>query len=70
MAAYRQRDYAGALRIFRQVIAADPTDVVAYNIAGNSSLRLKDYPFAIDCFKHALQLRPDEYHNPRHLYVL
>lgn len=63
MGAYRQGDYAGALLIFRQVITADPTDIVAYNIAGNCSMRLKDYPAAIDSFQHALQLRPDEYHN-------
>src|SRR5262249_40986063 len=29
MDAFRLGDYAGALRIFRQVIAADPTDIVA-----------------------------------------
>jgi tetratricopeptide (TPR) repeat protein len=60
---FRQGDYAGALRIFRQVIAADPSDVVAYNVAANCSMRLKDYPAAIDSFQRALQLRPDEYHN-------
>jgi tetratricopeptide (TPR) repeat protein len=63
MDAYRQGDYTGALRIFRQVIAADPSDIVAYNVAANCSLRLKDYPSAIEYFKHALQLQPDEYHN-------
>ena len=63
METYRQGDYAGALLIFRQVTTADPTDIVAYNIAGNCSMRLKDYPAAIDFFQHALQLRPDEYHN-------
>lgn len=61
--AFRQRDCVGALRIFRQVIAADPSDIVAYNMAANCSLRLKDYPSAIDSFKHALQLHSDEYHN-------
>jgi tetratricopeptide (TPR) repeat protein len=61
--AFRQKDFALALRIFQQVIAADPSDVVAYNVAANCSSRLKDYPSAIDSFKHALQLRPDEYHN-------
>ena len=59
---YRQGDYALALRTFRQVIAADPSDVVAYNVAGNSALRLKDYPAAVDLLNHALELRPDEYH--------
>ncbi len=63
MSAYQQGDNAGALVIFRRVIAADPTDIVAYNVAGNCSLHLKDYPAAIDSFRHALQLRPDEYHN-------
>jgi tetratricopeptide (TPR) repeat protein len=61
--AFRQGDYARALRIFRQVIAADPSDIVAFNVAANSSLRLKDYPSAITSFKSALQLQPDEYHN-------
>jgi tetratricopeptide (TPR) repeat protein len=63
IAAFQQQDYAGALRIFRQVIAADPSDIVAYNVAANCSLQLHDYPSAIDSFKHALQLQPDEYHN-------
>jgi Flp pilus assembly protein TadD len=61
--AFRKGDNAEALRIFRQVIAADPTDIVAYNIAANCSLKLGDYPSAIDSFNHALQLRPDEWHN-------
>ena len=61
--AYQAGDYAEALRIFRQVIASDPSDIVAYNISANCSLRLGDYPSAIDSFKHALQLRPDEWHN-------
>ena len=61
--AYQRGDDAVALGIFRQVIAAEPSDIVAYNIAGNCSLHLKDYSSAIDYFKHALQLRPDEYHN-------
>jgi tetratricopeptide (TPR) repeat protein len=61
--AYRRGDNAAALGIFRQVITADPSDIVAYNVAGNCSLGLKDYSSAIDYFKHALQLRPDEYHN-------
>jgi tetratricopeptide (TPR) repeat protein len=54
---------AGALPILRQVIAADPGDIVAYNLSGNCSLNLGDYPAAIDSFRHALQLRPDEWHN-------
>lgn len=61
--AFRQGDYARSLSAFRQVISADPSDIVAYNVAANCSLRLKDYPSAIDSFKHALQLQPDEYHN-------
>ena len=63
MDAFRQGDYTGALRNFREVIAADPSDIVAYNVAANCSLRMKDYPSAIEYFKHALQLQPDEYHN-------
>jgi len=63
MGAYQQGDYTGAHGIFRQVIAADPSDIVAYNLSGNCSLHLKDYPSAVDSFRHALQLRPDEYHS-------
>jgi tetratricopeptide (TPR) repeat protein len=61
--AFRGGNYAEALRIFRRVIAADPNDIVAYNIIANCSLSLGDYPSAVDYFKHALQLRPDESHN-------
>jgi len=63
MDAFHLGDYEGALRIFRQVIAADPSDIVAYNVSANCSIRLADYPSAIDSFQHALQLRPDEWHN-------
>ncbi|PYV76806.1 MAG: hypothetical protein DMG96_12935 [Acidobacteria bacterium] len=63
MDAFHLGDYAGALRIFRQVIAADPSDIVAYNVSANCSIRLADYPSAIDSFQHALQLRPDEWHS-------
>lgn len=48
MSAYQQGDNVGALVIFRRIIAADPSDLVAYNVAGNCSLRLQDYPSAID----------------------
>ncbi len=63
MGAYQQGDYAGALAIFRQVLAIDPSDIVAYNVSGRCSFYLKDYPAAIDSYKHALELHPDEYHN-------
>jgi len=63
VAAFRAGNYAEALGMFRQVIAADPNDIVAYNIAGNCSLKLGDYSSAVDYFKHALLLRPDEWHN-------
>jgi len=61
--AFRKGDYAQALPSFRQVTAADPNSIVAFNLAGNCSLNLKDYPSAIDSFQHALQLNPDEWHN-------
>jgi tetratricopeptide (TPR) repeat protein len=63
LSAYQQRDYTVALSIFRQVIAADPSDIVAYNVAGHCSFYLKDYPSAITAYKHALELHPDEYYN-------
>ena len=71
--AFRQGDCAGALRLFRQVVVADPGNIVAYNLAANCSLKLKDYPSAIDSFKRALQLQPDEFHNVSgliHAYTL
>ncbi len=61
--AFRKGDYAQALPSFRQVTAADPNNILAFNLAGNCSLNLKDYPSAIDSFQHALQLNPDEWHN-------
>jgi tetratricopeptide (TPR) repeat protein len=61
--AFRQADYTRSLSIFRQIIALDPSDIVAYNGSANCSMRLKQYVLAIDYFKHALQLQPDEYHN-------
>jgi len=61
--AFRKGDYAEALANVRQVTAADPNNILAFNLAGNCSLNLQDYPSAIDAFKHALQLQPDEFHN-------
>jgi tetratricopeptide (TPR) repeat protein len=61
--AFRQGDYAIALSTFRQVVAVDPNNIVAYNLAANCSMKLKDYSSAIDSFRHALQVQPDEWHN-------
>jgi len=63
VAAFRANDCPSAIKLFRQVTASNPTDIVAYNMSGNCSLRLKDYPAAIDAFKHALQIQADEWHN-------
>ena len=52
--AFRQADYAYALTLLRDVIAGDPNNVVAYNLAGICSLELRDYNTPIDSFKHAL----------------
>jgi tetratricopeptide (TPR) repeat protein len=63
VAAFQANDCPSAIKLFRQVTASNPTDIVAYNMSGNCSLRLKDYPAAIDAFKHALQIQADEWHN-------
>jgi tetratricopeptide (TPR) repeat protein len=63
VAAFQANDCPSAIKLFRQVTASNPADIVAYNMSGNCSLRLKDYPAAIDAFKHALQVQPDEWHN-------
>jgi len=61
--AFQAGDCDKAIIMFREVIADDPTNILAHNLAGNCSLRLRDYPAAIDSFQHALQLQPDEWHN-------
>ena len=61
--AFQAGKYAAALAAARQAIAASPENVFAHNIAGNSSLQLKDYAGADAEFKRALELQPDEYHN-------
>src|ERR1700746_3037171 len=63
VATFQANDCPSAIKLFRQVTASNPTDIVAYNMSGNCSLRLKDYPAAIDAFKHALQIQADEWHN-------
>jgi tetratricopeptide (TPR) repeat protein len=63
VAAFQANDCLSAIKLFRQVTASNPADIVAYNMSGNCSLRLKDYPAAIEAFKHALQIRADEWHN-------
>ena len=61
--ALQKGDFKNALVISREVIATSPDNIVAYNLAGNASLRLHEYANAIEFFRHALQLQPDEYHN-------
>ena len=63
VAAFRANDCPSAIKLFRQVTASNPADIVAYNMSGNCSLQLKDYLAAIDAFKHALQIHADEWHN-------
>jgi tetratricopeptide (TPR) repeat protein len=63
VAAFQANDCPSVIKLFRQVTASNPADIVAYNMSGNCALRLKDYPAAIDAFKHALQIRADEWHN-------
>jgi tetratricopeptide (TPR) repeat protein len=57
--AYQRRDYAGAFRIYSDVIAHVPDSSVALNMAGNCSLELENYPAAIDFFQRGLNVHPD-----------
>lgn len=61
--ALQKGDFKNALAISREVITTSPDNIVAYNLAGNAALRLHEYANAIEFFRHALQLQPDEYHN-------
>jgi tetratricopeptide (TPR) repeat protein len=63
MAAFQQRNYSRALEIYREIAAASPNNVFAFNMIGNSAQELKDYPAAIAGFKRALEIQPDEWHN-------
>lgn len=63
VAAFQANDCPSAIKLFHQVTASNPADIVAYNMSGNCSLRLKDYAAAINAFKHALQIQADEWHN-------
>jgi tetratricopeptide (TPR) repeat protein len=63
VAAFQANDCPSAIKLFHEVTILNPGDIVAFNISANCSIRLKDYPGAIDAFKHALQIQPDEWHN-------
>ena len=63
VAAFRAHDYQKALAIFKEIIAADPNNILAYNLAGNCSMESGDFPAAIADFQHALQLQPDQPQN-------
>jgi tetratricopeptide (TPR) repeat protein len=61
-------DYTRSLALARELIAVDDNNrlaynSLAYNLAGASSLGLKDYPAAIASFKQALQTQPTWLHD-------
>jgi tetratricopeptide (TPR) repeat protein len=62
-ASFQRGNYAVALAGFQEITAADPSNIVAHNLAGNCALRLKDYGVAVASFKKALELQPGESHN-------
>jgi tetratricopeptide (TPR) repeat protein len=61
--ALQKGEFQSALDISRKVMAAAPGNIVAYDLAGNASLRLHDCTAAIGYFQPALQLQPDEARN-------
>ena len=61
--AFQRGDFPSAIQLYREVLAAQPDNVVAHNMVGNSALRMKDFATAAASFKRALELMPDEPHN-------
>ena len=61
--AFRAHDYKLALSIFNEVTVADPNNILAHNLAGNCSLETRDFPAAIQSFRRALQIQPDQPQN-------
>jgi tetratricopeptide (TPR) repeat protein len=61
--ALQRNDFATTLTLSREVIASAPDNILALNLAGNAALRLYNFSDAIQYFRRALALQPDETHN-------
>ena len=61
--AFRVHDYKLAFSIFNEVTIEDPNNILANNLAGNCSLEIKDFPSAIQHFRRALEIQPDQPQN-------
>jgi tetratricopeptide (TPR) repeat protein len=59
-AAYRGGDVAGAARLCREGLRADPARGPAWHLLGEALLRLGQHAEAADAFGRAARLRPDE----------
>src|SRR5688572_29792426 len=51
--------FADAEKLYRQILAADPACVSAWNLLGALAIDLKRHEVAIQCLQRALQFKPD-----------
>ena len=67
--AYKEKDYAEAIKYYIQITERDPTLKAAYYNLGLSYLQIKNYENAKDVFKKALEL-DEEYSDARYMLSL
>lgn len=68
---FQQKDYAGALELFKQAIEANPKDTTAYLYAGIAAQNQKDLPQAAQYFEKMIELgttSPDVYATAASIY--
>jgi tetratricopeptide (TPR) repeat protein len=64
------RDWSEASRLFERALAFDPTDLEAWNGLGVTRTRAGQRPAAIEAFREALRLAPDDPETHRNLAVV
>jgi serine protease Do len=55
----RQRDYAGAIALFDQIIRIDPTNITAYMERGDTNLFMQEFLAAVVDFDQVIQIDPN-----------
>src|SRR3954447_26705624 len=56
---YRSEDFTSAIALCRQIIAREPRNVIAHNVAGLCLATTGDFSAAIDAFRAALAIDPN-----------
>ena len=54
-----EHDSEGGLKALREVVTRDPQVIDAWVMMGNGYSRRRDFTLALECFQHALALKPD-----------